>query len=134
MRAIDELDTHLHPTWQREISFWLKERFPRLQFIVATHTPFVPQAADEGGLYLLRRPPHANAVEVFVDEPFVRGWRADQILTILFDTPGMYDPDTERRLREYARLKVLAEMGQLPASQAQTFADLQAWVKNHRGV
>lgn len=66
---IDELDTHLHPTWQREISFWLKERFPRLQFIVATHSPFVPQAADEGGLYVLRRPPTSNAVEVFVDEP-----------------------------------------------------------------
>ena len=128
---IDELDTHLHPTWQREISFWLKERFPRLQFIVATHSPFVPQAADEGGLYVLRRPPNANAVEVFVDEPYVRGWRADQILSILFDTPGMYDPDTERRLREYACLKVLAEMGQLAASQAQTLANLQAWVKRH---
>ncbi|MGB0386407.1 MAG: AAA family ATPase [Ardenticatenaceae bacterium] len=125
---IDELDAHMHPTWQREISFWLKERFPRLQFIVATHSPFVPQAADKGGLYVLRRQPHAEAVQAVVDEPYVRGWRADQILTILFNTPGMYDPETERRLREYARLKILADMGQLPAEQAQSFAKLQTWM------
>lgn len=67
---IDELDAHLHPTWQREISFWLKACFPRLQFIVATHSPFIPQAADKGGLYILRRPANRNVVEVFVDEPF----------------------------------------------------------------
>jgi len=125
---IDELDAHLHPTWQREISFWLKACFPRLQFIVATHSPFIPQAADKGGLYILRRPPDSDVVQAFVDEPYVRGWRADQILAILFDTPSMYDSDTEQRLREYARLKIMAEMGQLPPEEAQSFAQLQAWV------
>jgi len=125
---IDELDAHLHPTWQREISFWLKACFPRLQFIVATHSPFIPQAADKGGLYILRRPANSDVVEAFVDEPYVRGWRVDQILAILFDTPSMYDADTEQRLREYARLKIMAQMGQLPAEEAQSFAQLQAWV------
>lgn len=91
---IDELDTHLHPTWQREISFWLKSCFPSLQFIVATHSPFIPQAADKGGLYILRRPENSDIVQVFVDEPYVRGWRVDQILAILFDTPSLYDTDS----------------------------------------
>lgn len=125
---IDELDAHLHPTWQREISFWLKACFPRLQFIVATHSPFVPQAADKGGLYVLRRPLNSDVVQAFVDQPYVRGWRADQILAILFETPSMYDSDTEQRLREYARLKIMAEMGQLPTEQTQSLAQLQAWV------
>ena len=25
---IDEVDSHLHPEWQRRIGFWLKVRFP----------------------------------------------------------------------------------------------------------
>jgi hypothetical protein len=129
---IDELDAHLHPTWQRQISFWLKKRFPKLQFIVATHSPFISQAADDDGLFVLRRPgPETNSVQAFVDERSVRGWRADQILSILFDTPSVYDPETEGRLREYGRLKSLSEMGRLPEDQAQTFAELQEWVDKY---
>jgi predicted ATP-binding protein involved in virulence len=46
---IDEIDQHLHPTWQRKIVGDLKRVFPRLQFIVTTHSPFVVQSleADE---------------------------------------------------------------------------------------
>lgn len=51
---IDELDTHLHPSWQRTIGHWLREKFPKIQFIIATHSPFIAQVADadaddEGG-------------------------------------------------------------------------------------
>ena len=41
---IDELDLHLHPNWQRHIVADLKEAFPNLQFIIATHSPFVIQS------------------------------------------------------------------------------------------
>jgi predicted ATPase len=36
---IDELETHLHPIWQREFSRILSETFPKVQFIVTTHSP-----------------------------------------------------------------------------------------------
>lgn len=51
---IDEADAHLHPTWQREIGLRLKKLFPRLQFIVTTHSPLVCQAADT--VFRLPRP------------------------------------------------------------------------------
>gem|GEM_PF-181589 len=51
---IDEADAHLHPTWQREIGQRLKALFPRLQFIVTTHSPLVCQAADT--VFRLPRP------------------------------------------------------------------------------
>lgn len=38
---IDELDLHLHPTWQREIVNRLPGTFPNLQFIATTHSPQV---------------------------------------------------------------------------------------------
>ena len=38
---IDEIDLHLHPYWQREALPRLRSVFPRLQFIVTTHSPQV---------------------------------------------------------------------------------------------
>ncbi len=36
---IDELDMHLHPSWQQIVVEQLTEAFPKLQFIVTTHSP-----------------------------------------------------------------------------------------------
>lgn len=38
---IDEIDTYLHPKWQKNILKALLEHFPNTQFIVTTHSPFV---------------------------------------------------------------------------------------------
>ncbi|MFQ3679243.1 MAG: AAA family ATPase [Pseudanabaenaceae cyanobacterium] len=36
---IDELDIHLHPTWQREIAGWLREVFPTCNFLSPPTAP-----------------------------------------------------------------------------------------------
>ena len=38
---IDEVDMHLHPAWQQMVLRGLLEAFPRLQFVVTTHSPHV---------------------------------------------------------------------------------------------
>jgi hypothetical protein len=40
---IDELDVHLHPRWQKQLPTLLSETFPKVQFIVSTHSviPFL---------------------------------------------------------------------------------------------
>jgi energy-coupling factor transporter ATP-binding protein EcfA2 len=53
---IDEIDAHLHPEWQRTIGFWLKRHFPKIQFLVTTHSPLICQAADPNGLFVLPDP------------------------------------------------------------------------------
>lgn len=53
---IDEIEAHLHPTWQREIPEWLKRHFPNIQFLVTTHSPLVAQAADPNGAFILPSP------------------------------------------------------------------------------
>lgn len=50
---IDEIEAHLHPAWQRDIPNWFKKHFPKLQFLVSTHSPLVAQAADPNGIFLL---------------------------------------------------------------------------------
>ena len=47
---IDELELHLHPRWQREVSEKLRKTFPNIQFITTTHSPFVIQALRPGEL------------------------------------------------------------------------------------
>ncbi len=53
---IDEIDAHLHPTWQRRIGTWLCQHFPNLQFIVTTHSALICQAAGEGSVFVLSPP------------------------------------------------------------------------------
>jgi predicted ATP-binding protein involved in virulence len=38
---VDEIDTYLHPKWQKNILKALLEHFPNTQFVVTTHSPFV---------------------------------------------------------------------------------------------
>ena len=47
---IDELELHLHPTWQREVVDKLRHTFPNIQFIATTHSPFIIQSLRPGEL------------------------------------------------------------------------------------
>lgn len=53
---IDEIDAHLHPTWQLKVGYWFRNHFPSLQFIVSTHSPLVCHAATNGSVFRLPRP------------------------------------------------------------------------------
>ena len=39
--VIDEIELHLHPTWQRRIVTTLRDVFPNIQFLISTHSPQV---------------------------------------------------------------------------------------------
>jgi len=50
---IDELDIHLHPTWQRRVISDLRRTFPKIQFIVTTHSPQIIGEAKADEIILL---------------------------------------------------------------------------------
>lgn len=84
---IDEVDAHLHVSWQRRIGTWLKTHFPNIQFIVTTHSPYICQAADPGGLIRLPgpnedKPPHVVGQDLY--ERVIYGSGDDAVLTELF--------------------------------------------------
>ena len=47
---IDEVDLHLHPTWEQTIMERLHRTFPNIQFIVSAHSPLVASNLD-GNIY-----------------------------------------------------------------------------------
>lgn len=51
---IDELDLHLHPSWQKSVIRSLLDTFPNIQFIVTTHSPFLIQETEADQLILLK--------------------------------------------------------------------------------
>ncbi|AMJ92912.1 hypothetical protein AVL56_00390 [Alteromonas stellipolaris] len=44
---IDEIELHLHPTWQQSIIPLLTKTFPNIQFVIATHSPQVLTTVDK---------------------------------------------------------------------------------------
>jgi predicted ATPase len=48
---IDEIDAHLHISIQRKILPFLTRSFPKVQFIVSTHSPFVISSTDDSLIY-----------------------------------------------------------------------------------
>jgi hypothetical protein len=48
---LDEVEVHLHPTWQRRVLPMVERLFPRVQILAATHSPFVIQSAADAWLH-----------------------------------------------------------------------------------
>jgi predicted ATP-binding protein involved in virulence len=65
---IDELDVHLHPKWQRTVVETLRTLFPSLQFICATHSPFIVQSLRPEELINLEGQSIPNLGNVGVEE------------------------------------------------------------------
>jgi len=103
---IDEIDLHLHPSWQRKIIDYLDERFENTQFIVTAHSPLVVQSAAKANVAVLRR--EGDHVVIDNNPQSVRGWRLDQIMTSdLYDLESARSPEVEK-LQEQ-RVKLLSK-------------------------
>jgi energy-coupling factor transporter ATP-binding protein EcfA2 len=105
---IDEIELHLHLSWQRRIGFWFKEHFPNIQFIVTTHSPFVCQAADPKGLIRLPAPGENRTAEHVSDELYktvVNGTVDEAALTELFGLEHVHSDESERLRERVAHLE-----------------------------
>ena len=52
--TFDEPENHLHPTMQRALMRKLLKSFPKTQFIIATHSPFMVSSVADSNVYVLR--------------------------------------------------------------------------------
>lgn len=88
---IDELDLHLHPKWQRRVRRDLSDVFPRVQFIVTTHSPVLAQTyLDTNIAVILREGDHAI---IDNDPKTVASWRLDQVSVGLLNDLDPYAPE-----------------------------------------
>jgi predicted ATP-binding protein involved in virulence len=126
---IDEVDLHLHVSWQKQIGFWLKRHFPRIQFIVTTHSPFICQAADTRGLIRLPAPgevKQAKHVSETLYNTIVNGGADDAVLTELFGLESPYSAESERLRERIAHLETLLQSGKARERDRRELKDLRA--------
>ena len=90
---IDEIDAHLHPSWQRRIIPTLQRHFPNVQIFASTHSPMMVAGLQKGQVHLLKRNETTREVEWSRNEQDIIGWTADEIYRTFM---GIDDPTDYR--------------------------------------
>ena len=121
---IDEVDMHLHPSWQQTILPALRQAFPKVQFIVTTHSPQVLSTVARSNIRLLGKnhdgilvaaPPIGmtygepsgrvlQAVMGVDPQPPIPEGESLRRLTLLVDQGHYADPDARQLLVELTTL------------------------------
>jgi putative AbiEii toxin of type IV toxin-antitoxin system len=126
---IDEVDAHLHPTWQRKVGLWFREHFPKMQFIVTTHSPLVCQAAEMGTVWRLPKPgtdEEARQVTGVELDRLIFGNVLDAYGTGLFGEGVSRSESSKRRLQRLAELNLKELRKGLSAAERKELAALRA--------
>lgn len=91
---IDELETHLHIELQKKILPFLVSFFPRIQFIVTTHSPYILNSVSNARAYDLERKVELDNLQIYSSDALAEGY---------FDTDE-YSEELKKRLNRYEDL------------------------------
>ena len=121
---VDEIDAHLHPSWQRRVIPTLTRHLPSLQIFCSTHSPLMLAGLKEGQIQLLRRDDRGK-VTVSRNEQAVSGWSADEVLRGFLEVT---DPTDLREACNLERLRTLREKDRLSVEEAEELETLRSTV------
>jgi predicted ATPase len=126
---IDEIDAHLHPTWQVRIGDWFLKYFPNIQFIVTTHSPLICHAAHKGSVWRLAAPGSNQTTGSVTGTALNRllyGNILDAFGTDLFGIVSTLSPEAQQMRERLAELNVLAFNGKLTDQHRAEISSIQA--------
>ncbi len=126
---IDEIDAHLHPTWQTRIGQWFTRYFPNLQFIVTTHSPLVCRASEQGSIWRLAAPGsdgESGEVTGLERDRLIYGNILDAYGTEVFGENVSISQDSNKMLNRLAELNVKSMMGQITDQENTELQELRA--------
>ncbi len=95
---IDEVELHLHPSWQQTVLPTLMEIFPNVQFIVTTHSPQVISSLEAKHVRILDKD------NVYTAPRGTWGAEASRILKQIFNVERRPPSRATDELREYEKL------------------------------
>ena len=105
---IDEIENHLHPTWQRRVVPALLQHFPALQIFATTHSPFVVAGLKKGQVHRLYRDEEGTVRAELPNDVDIVGWTMDEILRGFM---GVQDPTDAETARHASELRSLRDEG-----------------------
>ena len=102
---IDEIENHLHPTWQRRVIPALLEHFPGLQIFATTHSPFVVAGLKAGQVHILQRDADSGVITASTNTEDIVGWTMDEILRAFMGVADPTDDATAAAARDLRQLR-----------------------------
>lgn len=97
---IDEIDLHLHPSWQQSVLDTLQLAFPKIQFIVTTHSPQVVSSVPKECVRII------NDGKIVPFDTQTQGVESQDILAQIFGTyPAPPHDRFVQMLKQYADLE-----------------------------
>ena len=121
---IDEIELHLHPSWQIEIIPQLRDTFPNCQFIIITHSPLVLSSIrnfDNEKLIPLKNGSLINLTET----PYGK-----QVQDLLF---SVFDVKTIRNIEVQEKFKLLDKLFSDNKWNSEQFDNTIVWLKKYIG-
>jgi len=105
---IDEVDLHLHPAWQQRILESLLETFPKIQFIVTTHSPQVVSTVKSDRIRVITSQ-HGGILDGehgHAEKPALQtqGTASSEVLASVFAVDPVPEVEPANRLSEYTAL------------------------------
>lgn len=115
---IDEIETHLHIDLQKKILPFLTSFFPKIQFIVTTHSPFVLSSVDNAVIFDLETKQRVEDLS---------GYSVEGIVESYFDV-DQYSEEIKAKLDEY---ETLLNKSNLTNEEKERKLDLKIYFKDN---
>ncbi len=96
---LDEIDIHLHPSWQRKVLIVVQKLFKNAQIFISTHSPFVVGSTSGAKVYILDK---NGDVKI---EDSKAGYRYSYVADEIFGIDDEFDIKTEKDLDKFAELR-----------------------------
>lgn len=137
---IDELETHLHIELQKKIFPFLTKFFPRIQFIVTTHSPYILNSISNAKAYDLERQVELDNLSGFSSDDLAEGYfEADAYSDELKNSLNRYEElclrndltEDERAERAEIRIKFKNISTELSGVAKERFEDIERRRKAH---
>jgi len=105
---IDEVDMHLHPQWQQTVVAGLIEAFPKLQFIVTTHSPQVLSTVNAESIRLIHHEMNRETGQICsvaaCPDAQSRGVASADVMALLMGVDPVPEVDEASWLSDYKAL------------------------------
>ena len=101
---IDEIELHLHPSWQQKIILILRESFPNIQFIVTTHSPHILTTVEAECIRSIYIDHETNTFKYEIPK-FTKGAQSNVVLEdVFYVDPRPQEVEEVKLLEEYISL------------------------------
>lgn len=96
---LDEIEVHLHPTWQYKILNMLKKLLPNAQIFITTHSPFIINSIDNAKIYILELDNCKSKLKEVLNSE--TGWSVEYVLEHILNTKNRFGYETTNDLKRF---------------------------------